>query len=337
MGSWTNSLFGSSYGIGSNTLEQYGNAQQQAYAAQANSGSQQALIYNQLVYQIMQAQLRRRRQPPPQPPTNFGAYEQKHRAIQQDSTEDEGMREGFTGMLNTFLVGCDPEFVALNARGEQINVSPFFTTEEIGYDHGGRVGEFRPEPTKGTYALTKKLQRLIKSDVVGRVGAAKLRAGARIGRDTLGGHVHLGFPVPRANDGRISALDRVTDVLEKLDILPQAECSARRGAGAYGRFGDARDSNGHMEYRTMASWLHDPRVAYLCLTAAKLAACDPKGTVDTLPAGASFNALVEWFRSYRSKDINARRALERVLSLGHKPLQVYPDVDFRERWRELGL
>jgi hypothetical protein len=92
-----------------------------------------------------------------------------------------------------------------------------------------------------------------------------------------------------------------------------------------------------MEYRTMASWLTDPKVAYLCLTAAKLAACDPKGTVENLSQTANFNGLIEWFRNYRTKDINARRALERVLSLGHKAIQVYPDVDFRERWRELGL
>jgi len=271
----------------------------------------------------------------PQPKTGFGAYEEAHHAI---LTEDEDMREGFTGMLNTFLVGCDPEFVALNARGTQINLAEHLSGDgEVGYDHGGRVGEFRPEPTRGTYALTKRLQRLIRSSSIEKLGAAKLRAGARVNRDTLGGHVHLGFPVPRSGDEKIAALDRVTGVLEALDILPMNECKSRREIGQYGRFSDVRDSRGHMEYRTMASWLTDPKVAYLCLTAAKLAACDPKGTVENLSQTANFNGLIEWFRNYRTKDINARRALEHVLSLGHKAIQVYPDVDFRERWRELGL
>lgn len=274
-----------------------------------------------------------------QPQSNLGAYEQKHRAISESSAEDEGMREGFTGMLNTFLVGCDPEFVALDSCGQQMNLSAAFSANgEIGYDHGGRVGELRPEPTRGTYALTKRLQRLIKSPIVERVGASKLRAGARVNQDTLGGHVHLGVPVAKATN-MIPALDRFTQVLEALDILPQTECSARRASGSgYGRFGEVRDSNGHIEYRTMASWLMDPKVAFLCLTGAKLAASDPAGTVAALPSrDHNFNALVEWFRAYRSKDINARRALEKVLSLGHKAIQVYPDVDFRERWRELGL
>jgi hypothetical protein len=252
--------------------------------------------------------------------------------------EDEDMKEGFTGMLNTFLIGCDPEFVALDSSGAQINLGPFVRGDgEIGFDHGGRVGEFRPGPTRGTYALVKRLQRLINSDTVTRFSATKLRAGARAGHDTLGGHVHLGFPVPRSVDGRVAALDRVTGVLEALDILPASESKGRRELGAYGRFGDVRDCAGHTEYRTMASWLTDPKVAYLCLTAAKLAACDPVGTAENLPTSASFNNLVEWFRAYRSKDVNARRALDRVLSLGHKAIQVYPDVDFRERWRELGL
>jgi hypothetical protein len=270
--------------------------------------------------------------------TGFGDYEERHKSASTELLEDEGMKEGFTGMLNTFLVGCDPEFVALSQTGEQINLSRYLPDNgEVGYDHGGRVGELRPEATRGTYALTKRLQRLIKSTVLAGVPAAKLRAGARVGRDTIGGHVHLGFPVPRGGDSKIQALDRFTQVLEELDILPKAESEARRGAGNYGRFGDVRDCRGHLEYRTMASWLVDPRVAYLCLTGAKLAACDSTGTVESLPRAASFNELIEWFRRYRTKDINARRALERVLSLGHRALQVYPDVDFRERWRELGL
>lgn len=238
-------------------------------------------------------------------------------------------------MLNTFLVGCDPEFAALGGDGTQINLSHFFPRDqEIGYDHGGRIGELRPEPTRGTYALTKKLRRLINSPELARVNAAKLRAGAKVLNDSLGGHVHFGFPAKR--DQRITALDTVTRTLEQLDILPRQESATRR-QGNYGRFGDIRDSGGHLEYRTMASWLLDPKVAFLCLTAAKLACCDPEGTTFTLGKVTSFDGLADWFRHYRTKDINARRVVERVVPLGHKAVQVQPDVDFRENWRELGI
>lgn len=239
-------------------------------------------------------------------------------------------------MLNKFLVGCDPEFAAIAGDGKQMNLSSYIRHDgEIGFDHGGRVGEFRPEPTRGTYALTKKLHRLINSAPIRALNAAKLKAGAKAFNDSLGGHVHFGFPVPPLGDPRITALDTVTRTMEQLDILPRQECINRR-RGNYGRFGDIRDSGGHLEYRTMASWLLDPKVAFLCLTAAKLACCDTE-TTDVLARVTSFEGLADWFRRYRTKDINARRVVDRVVPLGHKAVQIPPDVDFRENWRELGI
>lgn len=278
--------------------------------------------------------------------------------------EVKGEVERFNGMINNFLVGCDPEFAALDGQGQQINLTDKLRVEgEIGYDHNGRLGELRPKPAKGTYALVKRLHKLINSETVRNLQAAKLRAGARVGRDTLGGHVHLGFEMPAYRpieydlnpqgqiqydatgnvrlrqttpDARITALDRVTRVLENLDILPREESISRR-RGNYGKFSDVRDSNGHLEYRTMASWLFDPKVAYLCLTGAKLAAADAEGTLESLREDASFQSFVGWFDRYKRKDANARRAVERVLDQGHRGVQVSPDVDFRERWREIGL
>lgn len=271
----------------------------------------------------------------------FLRYEASHQAITNDSPlqENEEMA-GFNGMLNTFMVGCDPEFVALDGAGKALNLANYWNgSGEIGFDHGGRVGELRPEATKGTYALTKKLRTLINSAVMTKLNASKLRAGAVVQRDTLGGHIHFGIQTrtAMATPALTNALDRVTTVLEHLDILPKAESETRRKGGHYGRLSDVRDSNGHIEYRSMASWLTDPKVAYLCLTAAKLAACDPAGTLESLKANASFADLEAWLRRYRTKDINARRAIDRVVALGHKTVQVYPDVDFRERWRELGI
>jgi hypothetical protein len=240
-------------------------------------------------------------------------------------------------MLNNFMVGCDPEFAALNGSGVQINLASHLTSNaEVGYDHGGRVGEFRPAPTRGTYALVKKLHRLVNSGEVANLGAAKLRSGARVLNDSLGGHVHFGFPVPARTDPKILALDATTRALERLDILPREE-SAQRRQGNYGRFGDIRNSGGHLEYRTMASWLLDPKVAFLCLTAAKLACCDPAQTTEILGRVTGWQGLVDWFTRYRTKDINARRVTDRVLDRGHKAVQIYPDVDFRENWRELGI
>ena len=256
-------------------------------------------------------------------------------------------------MVNNFLIGCDPEFVAMDALGRTVHLD--LEEEEIGTDHGGRVGELRPKPSKGAFALTKRLQTLILSDTVKKIQASKLRAGARANEESLGGHVHFGMKMPgvkkvseayiadgqyvpakveQENPALIKALDRVTSLLEHLDILPLNESQNRR-KGTYGKFGDIRDSNGHMEYRSMCSWLYDPKVAFLCLTAAKIAAADPTGTLDALTRVTSFSGLQKWLNNYRTKDSNALRVLDKIPE--HKLVQVDPGVDFRERWRTLGL
>lgn len=250
-----------------------------------------------------------------------------------------------TQVINDFLVGCDPEFVLLDDKGAIFNTLSVWPQEgEIGWDHGGRVQELRPKPTKGTYALVKRLQELILSKKLASTVLA-CRAGAMVNDESLGGHFHFGVPY-YSSDGTfykthletIKALDAVTALLEHLDILPMQQCINRR-KGRFGKFGDVRPSgtDNHIEYRTMASWLYDPKTAFLCLTAAKLAAADPKGTSEALAKVTSFQGLEDWIQMYKAKDTNARRTLEVVLARGHKALQIDPDVDFRGRWERLGL
>lgn len=270
-----------------------------------------------------------------------------------DLPEEEGT------MLNDFKVGCDPEFMLVGADGKTVQANHYFPHNgEVGFDHGGRVAEFRPGPTRGILPIVKKIQELIKSPAVRSV-KAKLRAGAICNNDCLGGHIHFGFNCfaakPPNGVGALQggtfnarglqttkALDALTQALEHLDILPSRESALRRasaqaGAYHYGHFGDVRDCNGHMEYRTMASWLYDPKVAFLCLTAAKLAAVDPDGTINALKGCDSFAKFKKWLEGYATKDVNATRANEKLLDRGLKHIQVDPSVDFKERWEELGL
>lgn len=266
-------------------------------------------------------------------------------------------------MINDFRVGCDPEFMLLGGDGRTIEASRFFRhAGEVGYDHAGRVAEFRPGPSRGVLPIIKKIQSLVKDPVVAAV-AARFRAGAYCNGDCLGGHVHFGFNCfamkPPAGAGLLQgfgelnergkrvteALDVLTRTLEHLDILPENESKQRRGSAQglmnrYGHYGDVRDCNGHMEYRTMASWLYDPKVAFLCLTAAKLAAADPAGTIAALKGERGYAGWIKfkhWLDQYVVKDVNAARTAEKLLDNGLPKLQVDPEVDFKERWRELGI
>lgn len=256
-------------------------------------------------------------------------------------------------LLNNFLVGCDPEFAGVTATGNLVNFKDHHLTREgaVGYDHEGWVAEIRPEPAKGIYTLIKRIQTIINEMPKFR-GVVKARAGAKYvapvgstrGAVTLGGHVHFGLnPYTATRSGmtaeqarRVKALDAFTEYCEQLDILPKDE-SAQRRLSAYGKLGDVRPKgdafNPRFEYRTMASWLFDPRVAMVCLTGAKLAAFDPSGAIESLkPAEASFAKLLKWFGEYK-EDINATRVLERL----GKHIKIQPDIDLREKWKTISF
>jgi hypothetical protein len=249
---------------------------------------------------------------------------------------------------------------------------------EVGYDHNGLVVEVRPKPTMGTYALVKRIKQIIKENpALALVADKKWRAGACFktkldaeGLDplvnrrvrertlTLGGHIHFDIaPPPNYDDAdhvrRMKALDRGTRYLEKLDILPFAESVLRRQLGAratnadvkYGQFGDWRPAQGgshgnrHIEYRTMASWLFDPKVAYTAMTLSKLIAVSPQLALDTLKvSNISFENLKAFFELYRHKDDNACRELENLLDgKTIKGIQADPDSDFKKNWKELSF
>jgi Phage phiEco32-like COOH.NH2 ligase-type 2 len=283
--------------------------------------------------------------PPYNPPYRmlwFGGY---HRVLEDDEE----------GMLNNFRIGCDPEFGLLDKNGQMVHAIYHFPDLDgpIGRDHNGRLAEFHPEPHKGVLPIVREIQKLVNSETIAKTNC-RLRSGAICNTDTLGGHVHFGFnsfQTPcngygtregyKLNDrGKevTKALDALTETLEHLDILPSLQSAQRRAhAHGYGRFGDVRDCDGHMEYRTMVSWLYDPKVAFLCLTAAKLAACDPKGTLEMLKGCQSFAEFEIWLNCYKSKDLNAARASEKLLEKGLKYVQCDPEVDFRGRWERLGL
>jgi hypothetical protein len=248
---------------------------------------------------------------------------------------------GKSSFVNSFLVGCDPEVAVLGQNGLPIRVDTLIRKDgEVGYDHGGRVLEFRPKPFKGTYTLVKELKKLVEEARVTKLGGYKWKAGAVVKgsdqQDTLGGHVWIDLnPHVAMHVKRVQAMDKVTELLERLEILPRQDCITRR-RGAYGKFGDVRILNGNrprFEYRTMPSWMFNPKVAFACLTLAKLAAASPEAAMELLkPANASANQLHEFLATFKSKDRNAARLLEKVLSKDIRNLQADPDGDVREAW-----
>ena len=109
--------------------------------------------------------------------------------------------------INSFLVGCDPEFVILDSGGNIVNTSmgdePLPKDGIIGYDHSGTVVEVRPEPCRGTYTLLKRIRELLNSSTLDPWRKHTWKAGAWCATPArnlpLGGHVHLDILPPEAD------------------------------------------------------------------------------------------------------------------------------------------
>jgi hypothetical protein len=274
--------------------------------------------------------------------------------------------------VNTFKIGCDPEFALRNKTTKALMCVPSESRlhggNKVGVDHGGAVVELRPDPSYRVLDLLRNIKSLLKNDELMKLKDYEWKAGGVIRTaggyfQGMGGHVHLELPY-QGHHGvdaavynlRVKACDAVTKHLEELDILPREECRIRRSdeGGGWGRFGSVQfgsvqvavgpQSNTmtpfyRMEYRTPCSWLFDPKAAFITLTGIKLAATMPELAISTLKGNSTeekWGNLVKFFRTFQHIDSDAEFACKRLLKSSNpkclKPLQVNPDCDFKGRW-----
>jgi len=262
--------------------------------------------------------------------------------------------------VNTFKIGADPEYIALNKDGTHLNIKSYTTrAAEVAWDHKGDVLEVKPLPSRYAFRLVKRIRKLLLEHEVSREllrDGLKFRGGAyfKIPRRviTMGGHIH--FDVPFADDitirdyglignndasfnllndknkKRVKALDCLTRLLESIDILPQKESIKRHraGNGDWSKYSAIRCGNNHnhLEYRSMCSWLHSPVAALICLTGAKLVAAHPEIEIE--------EDLRKYFEKFKNKDIDAARVCERIFEPKLK-LEARIDLNIQDTWKSL--
>lgn len=255
--------------------------------------------------------------------------------------------------LNSFRMGCDPEFVALKSAGAPVNVNTIVAQPKgpFGSDHNGRVVELHPEPSRSVYVVVRNLRELITNGPLA-LQEYRWRAGgvyswdycdvdpriAGPGQVAMGGHIHIGLK----NDtwiektAAIQAMDQLTRLMEQLELLPSGEMLRRRTSTPYGQYGATKVSGAdlHLEYRTMCSWLYDPKIAMLAMTGAKIASVFPKESLEYLKKPASRGLLQGYFDAVRVPDRDVQRVQEKV-PLGL--IVAEPDRDLKVAWKALGL
>lgn len=217
-------------------------------------------------------------------------------------------------LLNDFLLGADPELILLNppelVNGlkqlnprQQIAGSTFY-----GFDHNGYVVEPHPTPSFSAREVCRNIKSSL-DVIVHQFPNFKHRAGAYYRATqrtvTLGGHVHL--DLPSLSTVQLKAMDVFCQSLEDLDILPAEESSARASRGDYGRKSDIRAEHGHVEYRSMCSWLFSRKTSMLCMTGIKLCAVAPK----TLKLMQSVTELRNWIEGFKGADDDVDWILDR--------------------------
>lgn len=235
-------------------------------------------------------------------------------------------------LLNKFLVGADPEMVLMDPpqliNGLQAHKFP--TANFYGWDHQGFVLEPHPVPSCSVREVIKNTRKSL--HVIGhQFDRYKFRAGAYLTTPqrvvTLGGHVHL--DLPKLSNAQITAMDVFSQNLEDLDILPKTECQQRQERGEYGRKSDIRSEHGHVEYRSMCSWLFSQKTSMLCMTGIKLAAIAP----ETIQSVDSYKALLKWLEDFKGKDDDVDWILDKDYLKVSSSMTAKPDNNIKSVWR----
>lgn len=240
---------------------------------------------------------------------------------------------------NSYLIGADPEFCILN--GNQIHTVddtlPF--GGKLGYDHGGRVVEIRPDPKHLASAICADIFRQLNRSELVPLRRYRWKAGGIAAGQPIGGHIHFDIP----NNGTVSAdgaANRMAEWFGRLELFPRSECEARIQLG-YGRLGDWRasgrrpDGHGRLEYRTPPSWLYNPHLAHLSLAAFKLALVDPQHTLDSLqsPDVRPLTKFREFFRGFAERDDDAAEIAPQLEKRGGlEAFRGDPTVDIKTAW-----
>lgn len=243
--------------------------------------------------------------------------------------------------LSSITLGCDPEFAAYLGSNRVNFASLVGQDGKLGWDHSGEVGELRPPPARFARTLLRRMRNIMQT-APEQLRSATWRSGAIAKRipepaedrnafSCLGGHVHLGVDFRLCSLAPITkGLDTFTNSLFKLDMLPEKENKIRQRA--YGRPGDMRkDYKGGqpvIEYRTMCSWLFDPRVALIALEGARLTTAEPEFAVKKLTTPSHTN-LHDFFAAFKKQSKDAAYIAEVILpKLG----KLQFDKDVQDAW-----
>jgi hypothetical protein len=184
--------------------------------------------------------------------------------------------------MNHFCVGADPEFMFLQEGGLAPAMSFGLKSGlAFGADQNERLVELRAAPARdvvtvlaSVLASLRWLYRYLGSEYRDLTWVAP----AFLHGDGMGGHVHFGRKRPNRED-EVKGLDGLARIMRACDLFDSdgwtRRCQGDQFHQMYGQYGDIREQKHGYEYRTLPTWLDNPRLAYLVLVLSKLVIIDP--------------------------------------------------------------
>lgn len=245
--------------------------------------------------------------------------------------------------MNHFCLGADPEFMFVFEK-QPVHATSYGLKPGLafGADQNDRLVELRAAPARdavtvlaSVLAELRWLYRYLGPDY----SQIEWWAPAFYHGDGLGGHVHFGRKRPNRED-EVRGLDGLARLMRSVDLFDSVGWT-RRAQGdqfhqMYGQYGDIREQKHGYEYRTLPSWLDNPRLAYLVLVLSKLVILDPDISAAWQPQksdpkrrASDWDLLRGLARYYKGRDDDALL----LYSMMASPEKFrYVGGDFRLRW-----
>jgi hypothetical protein len=170
------------------------------------------------------------------------------------------------GDTHKVSLGCDPEFVFIDAIGRVCRADSFLPhLGKMGSD--GPLAELRPEPAYREIEVVENLRKLIKSiprlleEKTGKKNVLTPQAHSEKSNQAMGFHIHFGAPSFFLGKMSLKRGLLITDIASVLDyylaipaMLLEEGNNRRLGEGRYGKPTDWRRGPGTIEYRTLGGF-----------------------------------------------------------------------------------
>lgn len=242
--------------------------------------------------------------------------------------------------MNHFMLGADPEFMFIGEGGTPVHAAHIGLKAGLafGADQNDRLVELRAAPSRDAIVVLGSILaelRWLYRYLGERHHAYEWTANAFSHGDGMGGHVHFGRKRPHQED-EVRGLDGLARVMRAVDLFDSAGWT-RRAQGdqfsqLYGQYGDTRPQKHGYEYRTLPTWLDNPRLAYLVLVLSKLVILDPDITAawnNPRRAASDWELLQGLARYYKGRDDDA--LILYSMMADSQPFR-FVGGDFRLRW-----